>query len=69
MTTPDESMTLNLGNLRRNVGSQLTDGAFDDAGSVPGGDWREKVPDEIRTVWKELSMSERLGVLLMAQLA
>lgn len=60
------AMKLNLGHLRRSVGSEINDGTFDDAAAVSLADWRRRVPAEIRAVWRELCLSERLGVLLLA---
>ena len=57
---------INLGDLRRHLARHLNDTIFD--GLLSGSrDWHASVPVEIRDVWREMNMNERLGVYLMAQ--
>ena len=59
-------MPLSLESLRRASNPDLQDAVFSDASEVFD-DWRSIVPAIIRAKWPDMSMGERLGVVLLAR--
>jgi hypothetical protein len=63
-------MPPDLPDLRRSSNRNLADDTFEVVTQAKdGNDWRSEVPTVIRNLWPQMSLNERLGVFLMADLS